>query len=211
MSDRPKLQTRIPSVLEDPGAQAVARIYADAFLQAAGERGGELLEEFTSLYDDVLARNPDFARLLAGRSLNRDEKVRLIDATIATQASEIFTSFLRVLARHDRLDLLPTILHEAHVRHERALGRRRVVVTSAVPLDEATIERIRASLAAALPFEPVLIPNHDPKVLGGLVIQVGDTVYDTSLRARLNQLRARLRERSSYEIQSGRDRFRHSA
>ncbi len=211
MSDRPKLQTRVPSVLEDPSAQAVARVYADAFLKAAGEQGEELLEEFTSLYDDVLSRNPDFARLLVGRSLGRDEKIRLIDATVATQASDLFASFLRVLARHDRLELLPNILHESHVRRERALGRQRVIITSAVPLDETALEKIRQRLATVLSFEPVLIPIHDPKVLGGLVIQIGDTVYDTSLRARLNQLRARLRERSSYEIQSGRDRFRHSA
>ena len=211
MSDRPKPQTRVPSVMEDPGAKAVARVNADAFLQAAGDRAGELLEEYTSLHDDVLATQPEFTRLLTGRSLSRDEKVRLIDRTVAPQASDLFANFLRVLARHDRLDLLPAILHEAHVRHERALGRRRVVVTSAVPLSDEALARIRERLDAALPFDPVLIPHVDPKVLGGLVIQVGDTVYDTSLRARLNQLRARLRQRSLYEIQSGRDRFRHSA
>jgi F-type H+-transporting ATPase subunit delta len=211
MSDRPELQTRVPSVLEDPGSKAVARVYADAFLQAAGDGAGELLEEFTSLQDDVLAKQPEFARLLTGRSLSRDEKVRLIDKVIAPRASELFTSFLRVLARHDRLDVLPAILHEAHVRHEKALGRRRVTVTSAVPLSEDALARVRDRIRSTLSFEPVIVPNVDPKVLGGLVIQVGDTVYDTSLRARLNQLRTRLRQRSSYEIQSGRDRFSHSA
>ncbi|HEX6985705.1 MAG TPA: ATP synthase F1 subunit delta [Planctomycetaceae bacterium] len=210
MAEHQQLQTRVPSVMEDPGAKAVARVYADAFLQAAGDRAGELLEEFTSLHDDVLAKQPEFARLLAGRSLGRDEKVRLIERTIAPQASDLFANFLRVLARHERLDLLPAILHEAHVRRERALGRRRVIVTTAVPLSDEEQARTYERLKAALPFDPVLIPKVDPKVLGGLVIQVGDTVYDASLRARLNQLRSRLRQRSLYEIQSGRDRFGHS-
>jgi F-type H+-transporting ATPase subunit delta len=196
--------------MEDPGAQAVARVYADAFLQAAGDKAGELLEEFTSLQDDVLARNPAFASLLTSGLLVRDEKLQLIDRTIAPQASELFTNFLRVLARHDRLDLLPSILQEVHVKHERAGGQRRVVVTSAVPLSDDAQNKIRERLQATLSFDPIVIPKVDPKVLGGLVIQVGDTVYDTSLRARLNQLRARLRQRSLYEIQSGRDRFRHS-
>ena len=210
MTERPNIQTRVPSVLEDPGSLAVSRVYADAFLQAAGDRAGELLEEFTSFQDDVLAKQPEFARLLTGRSLGRDEKIRLIDRVIAPQASELFANFLRVLARHDRLDLLPSILHEAHIRHEKALGRRRVTVTSAVPLSDDTLAQVRERLQSALSFEPVIIPQVDPKVLGGLVIQVGDTVYDTSLRARLNQLRVRLRQRSSYEIQSGRDRFSYS-
>jgi len=209
MSDHSQLQTRIPSVLEDPSAQAVARVYADAFLQAVGEKSGELLEEFTSLQDDVLAKNREFSELLMGRMLSRDEKVQLIDRVIAPQASELFANFLRVLAKHDRLDLLPSILQEVHVKHEQAGGKRRVTVTSAVPLSDEAQQRIHERLSAALAFDPIVIPKVDPKVLGGLVIQVGDTVYDTSLRARLNQLRSRLRQRSLYEIQSGRDRFGH--
>lgn len=211
MSDQPPIQTRVPSVMEDPGAQAVARVYANAFLGAAGDRAAEFLEEFTSLQDDVLAHQPDFARLLTGRVLSRDEALRLIEKTIAPNASELFTNFLRVLARHDRLNLLPSILQEAHVRHEWAGGRRRVIVTSAMPLSDEQRQQIYNRLNETLRFEPVLILKVDPKVLGGLMIQVGDTVYDTSLRARLNQLRSRLRQRSLYEIQSGRDRFRHSA
>lgn len=209
MSDKQPVRTRVASVLEDPSAQAVARVYADAFLQAAGDKAVELLEEFTSLQDDVLSRNPQFAELLLGHRLGRDEKVQLIDRVIAGQASPLFTNFLRVLAKHDRLDLLPSILQEVHVKHEMAGGKRRVTVTSAVPLSDDARQRIQERLGAALSFEPILIPKVDPKVLGGLVIQVGDTVYDTSLRARLNQLRSRLRQRSLYEIQSGRDRFGH--
>lgn len=211
MTEQQQLQTRIPSVMEDPGAQAVARVYAEAFLNAAGDRSGELLEEFTSLQDDVLSNQPEFARLLTGGYLGRDEKVRLIDRVIAPASSELFANFLRVLARHERLDLLPSILHEMHIQSERTHGRRRVVVTSAVPLSDEAQAKIHDRLKAVLPFDPVIIPKVDPKVIGGLVIQIGDTVYDNSLRARLNQLRSRLRQRSLYEIQSGRDRFRHPA
>lgn len=184
-------------------------MYADAFLQAAGDTSGELLEELTSLQDDVLSRNPQFSELLLGGRLGRDDKLELINRVIASQASPLFTNFLRVLARHDRLDLLPSILQEAHVKHEQAGGKRRVIVTSAVPLSDEAQQRIRERLSSTLSFDPIVIPKVDPKVLGGLVIQIGDTVYDTSLRARLNQLRSRLRQRSLYEIQSGRDRFGH--
>ncbi|MGH7127771.1 MAG: F0F1 ATP synthase subunit delta [Planctomycetaceae bacterium] len=45
-------------------------------------------------------------------------------------------------------------------------------------------------------------------MLGGMVVQIGDSVYDMSLQARLNQLRERLRKRTLHEIQSRRDRFR---
>ena len=74
----------------------------------------------------------------------------------------------------------------------------------------ATFEKIREKLASVLAAQPVVESVVDPKVLGGLRIRVGDTVYDGSLRARLKQLRHRVRERSLHEIQSGRDRFSHS-
>ena len=54
-----------------------------------------------------------------------------------------------------------------------------------------------------------MIPEVNPAILGGMVIRVGDTVYDSSLKARLRQLRGRLKQQATHEIQSGRDRFRH--
>ena len=104
----PDVKTRPASVLEDPSAKAVASVYAEAYLNAARSRGVENpLEEFTSFQDDVLAPNPDFFRLLSTEATSRDEKAGIIDRVVKPRASEMFTHFLMVLARHDRLDLLP--------------------------------------------------------------------------------------------------------
>ena len=218
MADKTQIKTRIESVMEDPHTGAVARIYADAFLNAIpasqAEMGGadkgqpdEALEEFRSFVEDVLNKQPDFSRLLLAGTVSRDVKLALIDRVVAGRASDLFTNFLRVLARHDRLNLLPLILAQAGMEHEKRSGRKRVQVVSAQPLSDGALEKIRERLAALLPFQPVLEPAVDPDILGGLRIRVGDTVYDGSLRARLKQLRLRVRERSLHEIQSGRNRF----
>ena len=55
--------------------------------------------------------------------------------------------------------------------------------------------------------EPVLELTVDPTLLGGLVVRVGDNLFDGSVRTRIDTLRKQLIERSSHEIQSGRDRF----
>ncbi len=120
-------------------------------------------------------------------------------------------NFLRVLARHDRLDLLPLILRESRLKHELASGKRRVQVRSARELTEEMKQRIRKQLAETLNFDPILETRVDPSLLGGVVIRIGDTVYDSTLRSRMKQLRERMRQRSLHEIQSGRDRFSHSA
>ncbi|REJ71100.1 MAG: ATP synthase F1 subunit delta [Planctomycetota bacterium] len=205
-----KLPSRPAHVLEDPSAKAVARVYTQAFLNAAASVGVEsALEELTSFVDDVLTPHPDFARLLTSEVTGRDEKLQFIDRVVAPHGSEFFTNFLRVLARHERLELLPLILSEAWLEYESRAGKRRVTIRSAVSLSESQLSEIQSRLDAALPFEPILIPEVDESLLGGLVIQVGDTVHDGSLKTRIKNLRHRLKEKYVHEIQSGRDRFSH--
>ena len=210
MSDRQEIKSRVGHVLEDPSAQAVARVYADAFLAAAKSIGVDAaLEELATFLDNVLAEYPEFETVLVSGLLSRDDKLGLIDRAVAPFGSEFFTNFLRVLARHDRLELLPLILAESRLKHERQMGRRRVQVRSATELSAQALASIQGRLAAALPFEPILETQTDPDLLGGVVIQIGDIVHDGSLRSRMNQLRTRLRERSLHEVQVGRDRFSH--
>ena len=207
MAEESKPATRPKSVLEDPSATAVARVYSEAFLNAAGDNPQEALEEFTSFMDDVLTNNPEFQGLITSPYFNRDEKRAMIERVMGRFASEKFTNFLRVLADHERLDLLPLILHQSHVMNEQRQGKRRVEVRTAVELKDDQLEKIRRQLNEQFSFEPVLVPTVDPSLIGGIVIQVGDTIYDSSLRSRMKQLAERLRQRSLHEIQSGRDRF----
>ena len=65
------------------------------------------------------------------------------------------------------------------------------------------------SLRTQFGFDAILEESVDAELLGGIVLQVGDTVYDSSLRSRLKMLQGRLVERAFNEIQIGRDRFSH--
>ncbi len=207
MSDSP-LPTRPSHVLEDPSAKAVATVYARSFLEAAASAGLENpLEEMSSFVEELLHDNPRFERLLLTGATGREEKLGIIDRVVAPRAPAVFTNFLKVLANRERMELLPLILDETRLEHERQTGRRRVLITSAVELSSSQLQRIEERLRESLPFQPVVMTDVDPSLLGGIVIQIGDTVYDSSLRARLQTLKHRLRERYLHEIQSGRNRF----
>lgn len=208
MSDS-EIKTRPAHVLEDPSAQAIARTYASSFLGAAGggAKGTEALEEFGSFIDDVLDKQPEFAQVLTSGIVSRDEKLGLIDRVLSGRGSDLFTNFLRVLAKHDRLDLLPLIRNEAQLQHEKNEGKQRVVVKAAKTLSSGAKDKIKTQLQGKFGFEPIIEEQIDESLLGGIVIQVGDTVYDSSLRTKMKQLRESLRERALNEIQSGRDRF----
>lgn len=205
-----KLKTRPDHVLEDPGAKAIASLYAMSFLTAAKQHGlEEAGDELASFVDEVLIRSPDFRALLVSDSVSRDDKLSVIDRALAPRCTEFFTNFLRVLVRHGRLDLIEQIREAAVLEQEKLDGRKRVRVRSAQALSDSSRQKIFEQLQHKLGFEPVLQESVDESLIGGLIIQVGDTVYDSSLRTRLKSLASRLTERTFNEIQCGRDRFSH--
>jgi F-type H+-transporting ATPase subunit delta len=197
---------RVKSVLDDPSTQAISRVYAMAFLDAAGDDGAGALEEFDS-FIDVLDSHDNFRSVFLSGMMNRDEQLGVIDRVVAPRGSEQFANFLRVLAEHDRLSLLPAVLALAKLELEKRNGQQRIEVVSAKELDDATLERVRKQINDTFDFEPIIEPLTDPGLIGGLVIRVGNKVYDGSLRSRVNQLAKRLQQGSLHEIQSGRDRF----
>ena len=204
------IRTRVPSVMEDPGLRSVAKVYSTAYLDSAGVDGiPAALEELESFVKDVLGSNPELDRMLRTHELSNDAKLQLLQRVVVPRSSPLFANYVQVVGHHDRLDLLP-LIHDLAVREaERRLGQRRVQITSASELSSETLESIRSSLASALSIQPLLETRVDPSLLGGMLIRVGDTVYDGSLKTQVKQLRARLRERCLNEIQRGRDRFSH--
>ncbi len=205
-----QLKTRTDRVLEDPGAKAVASLYARSYLSAAAQNNvSDPQEELGSFVDDVLGHFPEFQNLLNSESVSRDEKLGLIDRVVAPKASEFLTNFLKTLVRHGRFGLTAEIREVVVQIQEENSGRRRVQIRSAKPLSDASRSEITTQLKDKLGFDPILLESVDESLIGGLIIQVGDTVYDSSLRTRLKTLTGRLTERTLHEIQSGRDRFSH--
>ncbi|MEY3457058.1 MAG: F-type ATPase subunit delta [Planctomycetota bacterium] len=205
-----RFATRPESVLEDPGARAVATLYAQSFLSAAqANQAVSAEEELESFVREVLGKFPEFREILLSDFAGRDEKLQIINRSIAPQCSEFFANFLRVLVRHGRTELLPVILEVVIRLRETAAGKQRVRVRSPRPLTSNARNQISASLKARLGFEPILEESIDPQLIGGVVLQIGDTVFDSSLRSRLKTLQGRLVEKAFNEIQSRRDRFSH--
>jgi len=204
-----QIKTRPDHVLEDPGAMAVASLYARSYLSAAGDNVSDAEQELASFVDDVLAGNPDFRTLLTSDSIGKKDKLELVDRAITPRCSEFFANFLKVLIRHGRIELIDEIREVVVQVREELAGQQRVTVRSAQPLTDNSRKRVADQLKDKLGFDPILQESVDESLIGGLVIQVGDTVYDSSLRTRLKTLAGRLTERTLNEIQSGRDRFSH--
>ena len=210
MSDT-RLKHRPDSVLEDPGTLAVATMYARSYMAAAAQNGVVAPEEeLNSLVDGVLEKYPEFEDLLFSDSVGREDKLAIVDRVFGPQASEFFLNFLKVLIGHGRIAMLPLIQNVLGKLQDEAAGKRRIRIRTARPLSESSKAQIRKQVSEKLGFEAILQETVDASLIGGMVLQVGDTIYDSSLRTRLKELKGRLVEKVLNEIQSGRDRFSNS-
>lgn len=189
------------TVLDAGTARArLARVYAQALLDSALKVSptapNAVGDELTALATE-LAANPAIARFLNSAAVGKKAKAAALAAALEGRASDLLRGFVGVLAANNRLDLLRGV--EAAYRRildERA-GRVPVKVTTAVPLADAQMAELTDTLKAALRREPVLSARVDPDILGGMVVQVGDSVVDTSVRTRLQSLRTLLLEKGT--------------
>jgi F-type H+-transporting ATPase subunit delta len=197
----------------DVGQEKVGDIYAAA-LVGAGENAGQtadLLAELEAFVVEVLGRVPKLEVVLGSLLVSADEKIALLDRAFAAQMSRLLLNFLKVVARHGRLDCLRAIQHEARKLYDQMQNSCRVRVTTAVAIAPQQLERIAASLAASLGRQPILETVVDPALIGGVVLRIGDTVYDGSVANQLQSIRQQMIDRSVHEIQSRRDSFRYPA
>jgi F-type H+-transporting ATPase subunit delta len=194
----------------DVQAQGIARVYAEALLNAA-EKAGQadlVIEELNSLINDVYRVESGLEAFLSSGAIGRDRKAQVIDRVFKGRSSDLFVNFLQVLNMHERLSLLrPILIALVDLNIERQ-QRVKVHVRSAIPLSEAERDRLIRELQQTLNRAPILEAGVDPDLLGGLVVRVGDQLFDCSVKARIDSLRNQLIERSVYEIQSRRDSFR---
>ncbi|MEI8373042.1 MAG: ATP synthase F1 subunit delta [Planctomycetota bacterium] len=197
----------------DVGQEKVGEIYARALLGAA-EKAGQtvaVLEELDAIVSEVFAQFPKLETVFGSLLVSHVEKTALLDNVFASQISRLLLNFLKVVSRHGRLDCLRAIRREARKLHEEMQGNVRVRVTTATAVDQQQIEQITATLGESLGQRLILETVVDPALIGGIVLRIGDTVYDGSVANQLQSIRQQMIDRSVHEIQSRRDRFRYPA
>jgi F-type H+-transporting ATPase subunit delta len=168
--------------------------YANALGDIALEQGAadpvsKQLADFAAAY----AESAELRNFLASPAIDRAAKHGVIEKLMARLGgSKIVRNFLFVVSDHGRAHMLPEIIAAFHEVVRRRQGITEAEIRSAVELSAAqkaefaqTLERLAGGrVEAKYSLEPAL--------LGGAVVRLGDTIYDGSLRNRLNALRTRL-------------------
>ena len=172
----------------------LARRYAKALLDigiqqqtydALGKELDRTAAVFTSSHELRTAlENPVFP--LEKRRMVLDELARRLGL------SRVVRNFVMVLLEKGRINALPDIARAHHALVDEHAGRIRATVTSARPLDPALEQRLRTALEKQSGKVVLLEKKEDPSIVGGVITQLGDLVYDGSVRTQLAQLREEL-------------------
>lgn len=172
---------------------SIARNYADALLSLARKAGETAIwGGVISALGDAVAGDLTLRRFLEAPQVSATEKNAVLGKALAGKAAPNFVRFVQKLVTNRRQMLLPVVATEYHNLLDEAEGRVHARVTVSREVDAATRAAITSALTKAL--KKVVVPHMtvDPRILGGVVVRVGDTVMDGSVRRKLDRLRERL-------------------
>ena len=160
-----------------------------ALEQGVAEQVGKQLQDFGAAY----AESAELRNVLANPAVERTAKHGVIEKLAArTGASRIVRNFLFIVVDNQRTHLLPEILQTFEDVLRQRQGAAEAEVTSAAELTTAQKTQLQQTLERLTGKKIQAKYSLDVALLGGAVVRIGDTIYDGSVRNRLNQMRARL-------------------
>jgi F-type H+-transporting ATPase subunit delta len=180
----------------------VARVYAQSLLDLARARGdidaiGAELEQVAQ----AIAAAPDLRAFVTAPVLDAAPKKRALEEALHGRVEDLLVDFLCLLIDKDRIGSLGDIAAAYRDLADVAAGRARVRAATAVPLPVDLRRRLEETLSAVLARDCVVEAEVEPELLGGLVLQVGDKLYDGSVRSHLRRVRNAMMRSSGYENQ----------
>ena len=171
--------------------QLSGKRYAQAIFDLAlendqAEQWGQDLAVVAEVFEDS-----EFTALMKHADLPAADKLAAT-ASVLASVNSLVRNLVDLLVSKNSVDSIAGVYSGYTELLDRHLGRQRVEITTAVPLESAETDRISSFVNGLINNEVVLTTMVDESILGGLVIQIGDRLLDGSTKARLDGLRNRL-------------------
>jgi len=174
----------------------IAKRYARAFFDIAGE--DKLFEKYyeeLSGFAGIVQGDKDLKEFLANPVFSQAEKKAVVEAIIQkVKMSDMTANFLKLLVDKKRIGMLAEIADYYRELMDEVLKRVRVSVKTAFPLPVGVTTEIKQGLAQMTGKQTEVTIEEDRSLLGGIVIRVGDTLYDGSIKTQLSNIRNLLGE-----------------
>ncbi|MDQ0573674.1 F-type H+-transporting ATPase subunit delta [Variovorax paradoxus] len=168
----------------------IARPYAEALFKACpGDLEGTAgwLDQLASL-----AGNPQLLEFAANPKVQPEQVFELITGLSKQPLPDAGKNFLRAVIDNGRLAALPEVAIQFRALCNARSGSADAVIYSAFPIDDAALQEVGAALERRFARKLTTRVELDPSLIGGIRAVVGDEVLDTSVKARLEQMKAAL-------------------
>jgi F-type H+-transporting ATPase subunit delta len=177
--------------------EELAQVYARSLFEVARERGKlDELREQLAQFADALNDNRELAVFFFSPYFSTTEKQEALSGLL-DGADEALLNFLSLLIENHRMPVIFRIRQEFERRWDEENKTLPVEVTSAIELDQATVESLGKTIGERAGRKVVLAARVDPDILGGIVVRVGNSILDASIRNRLEQLRRHVAQGAS--------------
>ncbi len=169
---------------------SLARRYARAVMQL---QGLPQIAADLRVLAKAMATSAELVTTLSNPAIRRNDRRKVIDALLQRAGAQPTTkNLVYLLLDGERMSSLPAISRELDAMIEAKAGRVAATITSAKPLEAGQVSQITTALEKLSGKKVEVTRKEDPALLGGVVAQVGDVVYDGSLRTQLRGLREQL-------------------
>jgi F-type H+-transporting ATPase subunit delta len=185
MTEQPQHSTSL-----DSDDQQIGVLYGTALLDAAGSQVDSVVSELGSVVTECLNQHPNLERALASPRITQEQKEEMLDRILSGRVQPTLLNFLKVLCRRGRIQSLRAIQVTATQMREEQLGKQRIIVTSAKPLDDTQRDGISSAFQAAYGKEAILVEKIDESLLGGVMLRIGDELLDGSVLGKLDAIRS---------------------
>jgi F-type H+-transporting ATPase subunit delta len=171
--------------------------YAQALFALCQETGAtESAAASLAGFAELAAASPDLQRFIKSPVFSAEEQVKALDALLTkAEIGGVAAKFLKFVASKRRLFAIFDMIRDFNLLNDARKGITRAIVTVAEPLKPEHVEALRSALADISGGGEVDIAvKIDPSIIGGLIVQLGSRMVDSSLKTKLNSLRARMKE-----------------
>ena len=169
--------------------EEIAVVYARSLFEVAQEQDKlDVVGEQLGAFSDALSENRDLQVFFFSPYFATKEKQDGLDLVVS-DADPVILNFLKLLIEKHRMPVLFRIRSNYDAMWEEENKLLPVHITSAVELDKAIVEQLGDRISEQTDRKVELSADVDPEILGGIVVRVGNSVLDASVRNRLEQLR----------------------
>jgi F-type H+-transporting ATPase subunit delta len=169
--------------------EEIAAVYARSLFEVAKEQDKlDVVREQLGQFADALDADRDLQVFFFSPYFSTVEKQDGLDRAVS-DAEPIFVNFLKLLIENHRSPVIFRVRRVVDELWQEENKLLPVQVTSAVELDQATVRQIGDRIAEQTGRRVELSASVEPDILGGLVVRVGNSILDASIRNRLEQLR----------------------